>query len=152
VRRRGAGHTAGGRALTEVVIEVFRLNGRLLAAGDRLVAPFGQSSARWQVLGALMEGPKTVSAAARSMGLTRQSVQRLADRLVEDGLCAYLDNPSHARAPLLSYTHCGEEVLRSINLVQVDWANELARPHEAAELHAAADVLRGLRRRLEGHG
>ena len=41
------------RALTGLVIEVFRLNGDLLAAGDALVGDLGLTSARWQVLGAI---------------------------------------------------------------------------------------------------
>jgi hypothetical protein len=45
-------HTSAGRTLTDLVLEVFRLNGRLLAAGDRLSKTVGLTSARWQVLGA----------------------------------------------------------------------------------------------------
>jgi DNA-binding MarR family transcriptional regulator len=73
--------SGAGRGLTELMLEVFRLNGRLLTAGDRLARPFGQTSARWQILGALEAEPRTVSDIARIMGLTRQSVQRTADRL-----------------------------------------------------------------------
>ncbi len=41
------------RAWTGLVIEVFRMNGDLLAAGDALVGDLGLTSARWQVLGAI---------------------------------------------------------------------------------------------------
>lgn len=34
-----------------LILEVFRLNGTLIAQGDQKVAPFGLSSARWQVMG-----------------------------------------------------------------------------------------------------
>jgi hypothetical protein len=37
-----------GNAFTELILEVFRLNGLLLEAGDRLTHPVGLSSARWQ--------------------------------------------------------------------------------------------------------
>jgi MarR family len=67
-------------ALTILVLEVFRLNGWLLAAGNHLTRPVHQSSARWQVVGAIDHAPMTVSQIARAMGLTRQSVQRTADR------------------------------------------------------------------------
>ncbi|MDH3233798.1 MAG: MarR family transcriptional regulator, partial [Alphaproteobacteria bacterium] len=40
-------------AVTALILETFRLNGRLLAAGDRLVGDLGLTSARWQVLGAI---------------------------------------------------------------------------------------------------
>ncbi len=41
------------------------------------------------------------------MGLTRQSVQRIADLLVERGLAAYADNPAHRRAKLVTPTSAG---------------------------------------------
>ena len=39
--------------LTRLVLELFRLNGRLLAAGDAMTRDLGLTSARWQVLGAV---------------------------------------------------------------------------------------------------
>lgn len=66
-------------AFSKLLLEVFRLNGALLAAGDRLDAPHGLSSAHWQVLGAIAAGPATGRAIGRAMGLTRQGVQRTVD-------------------------------------------------------------------------
>ena len=40
-------------AVTDLVLEIFRLNGCLIASGDALVAKIGLTSARWQVLGAI---------------------------------------------------------------------------------------------------
>lgn len=90
-------HSPGGAALTDLVLEVFRLNGRLLSAGDKLVAEAGLTSARWQVLGAIhyASEPQTVSWLARSMGLTRQAVQRIVNDLVGEGLIALKTNPAH---------------------------------------------------------
>src|ERR1700750_134870 len=51
-------HTPGGEALTGLVLAVFRLNGQLLAAGDRLVADLGLTSARWPGLGASALPPR----------------------------------------------------------------------------------------------
>lgn len=64
---------------------IFRLNGFFLHAGERLTSEIGLTTVRWQVLGAVLHEPLTVSAVARDMGLTRQSVQRTADLLVEQG-------------------------------------------------------------------
>ncbi|HEU4740990.1 MAG TPA: helix-turn-helix domain-containing protein, partial [Meiothermus sp.] len=85
--------TPWGEAFTELALEVFRLNGLLLEAGDELTRPVGQTSARWQVLGVVEHGPVTVPQVARVMGLTRQGVQRTADLLEEDGLIEYVENP-----------------------------------------------------------
>ena len=91
-------------AFTSLIIEVFRVNGLLLAAGDRLTGPAGLSSARWQVLGVVEHGPSSVAHVARAMGLTRQSVQQTADALERDGFIEYVDNPHHLRAKLMAMT------------------------------------------------
>jgi DNA-binding MarR family transcriptional regulator len=112
-------------AFTRLVLLVFRLNGLLLDAGDRLAAPVGQTSARWQVMGVIDHEPLTVSAVARAMGLRRQSVQRTADLLVADGVAEYLDNPADRRARLLTLTPAGRRALRTIEHAQHAWAAEL---------------------------
>ena len=63
-------------ALSELVVHVFRLDGLLRSAGDRLAAPAGQTTARWRVLAAVDAGPLTVADIARAWWLSRQSVQR----------------------------------------------------------------------------
>lgn len=117
---------AAAEALTDLILEVFRLNGRLLAAGDALTRPFGQSSARWQVLGAIADEPRTVASIARNMGLARQSVQRTADVLERDGIVEFVDNPAHRRAKLVRLTRRGRRILDRITEAQAGWANDLA--------------------------
>src|SRR5580692_5638576 len=96
-------------ALTQLIIETFRLNGRLLAAGDALVADLGLSSARWQVIGAvgLAAAPLPVAQIARNMGLTRQAVQRVVNDLGRMGLVRHAPNPHHRRAKLVLLTAAG---------------------------------------------
>ena len=55
--------TAAGKALSDLILDLFRLNSRISAAGDRLVADLGLTSARWQVLGAIVaaERPQPVA-------------------------------------------------------------------------------------------
>ena len=117
--------TPAADALTALMLQVFRVNGALLAAGNRLTEPDGQTSARWQVLGAITE-PRTVADIARTMGLARQSVQRTVDVLAGDGLVELVANPAHRRAKLVRLTPTGEQVLRRISARQVEWANDLA--------------------------
>lgn len=75
-------------AFGELTLESFRLNGRLLATGDELARDLQMTSASWQVLGTLVLAgePVTVAEIARRMGLARQSVQRITDRLAESKL------------------------------------------------------------------
>jgi DNA-binding MarR family transcriptional regulator len=138
-----------GSALTDLVLAVFRLNGRLLAAGDRMTRPAGQTSARWQVLGAIDPEPRTVSQIARVMGLTRQSVQRTADRLQAEGIVSYVDNPAHRRAKLVALTTRGRSVLDGITQRQVVWANDLGARLGEADLRRALRLIHAFRQILE---
>ena len=140
--------TAGG-AFGEIVLEVFRLNGLLIDAGNSLTAPVGQTSARWQVLGAAAGGPASVSQIAREMGLTRQAVQRTADLLAADGLVRYTDNPHHRRAKLVTVTPKALQTLGYIQQRQARWANRIGGQHDPEQMRTAAAVLRRLRESLE---
>jgi DNA-binding MarR family transcriptional regulator len=138
-------------ALTELILEVFRLNGRLLEAGDALVADLGLTSARWQVLGAIdaAAGPLPVAHIARNMGLSRQAVQRLANEMEADGFVRFAVNPHHERAKLVTMTEAGEAAFRRAMRKQARWAEALAEAAPRAKIEAAAVVLRALRDRLE---
>ena len=118
-------HSAAGAAFTTLVLEVFKLNGALLHAGDALTRPTGQSSARWQVMGCIDETPLSVAQIARVMGLARQSVQRVANLLVAEELAEFTDNPIHKRAKLLRLTKTGLATLERIETAQRQWATDL---------------------------
>lgn len=128
---------------------MFRLNGSLLAAGDRLTGDLGLTSARWQVLGAIDDGPLTVAQIARNMGLTRQAVQRVANDLAARGFVAFADNPDHQRAKLVRLTERGRGALDAITRRQAVWADRVAADLEAPALDSAATVLRRLRTELK---
>ncbi len=146
--------TPTAEALTQLILEVFRVNGDLLSEGNRLTRPSGQTSARWQVLGALRNGPLTVATIAREMGLARQSVQRTADALAGDGVVAFHENPAHRRAKLVQLTPRGEEILAEISGRQVAWTNGLADalPFDEKPVRKALEVLQHLRTVLERVG
>jgi DNA-binding MarR family transcriptional regulator len=116
--------TAAGDGFSELVVRIFRLNGLLASAGDALARPAGQTSARWQVLAMIEDGDHTVAETARTLGLARQSVQRVADLLEAEGLVVYTDNPRHRRARLLRLTNAGRSALAQIQAGQRPWANE----------------------------
>jgi len=138
-------------AVTELVLETFRLNGRLLATGDALIADLGLSSARWQVLGAVALSPEPLSVAhiARNMGLTRQSVQRVADEMERDGLVRFAPNPHHQRAKLVLFTARGKTAFEAAMERQGPWASDLARGLSIEQIRNAANTLRRVRQRLE---
>jgi|SRR5208337_3269058 len=137
-------------AISELILEVFRLNGRLLEAGDALVADIGLTSARWQVMGAVALSPVPLPVAhiARNMGLSRQSVQRLANEMEKDGLVIFAPNPHHERAKLLLLTPRGAEAYREAMVRQAPWATKLASGLPAKDFEAARSLLHELRTRL----
>lgn len=139
----------GGDVLTELVLKVFRLNGELLEVAERITQGSGLTAARWQVLGAVLPAPLSVAGVARNMGLTRQSVQRLADALVHDGLCAYEDNPAHRRAKLLAPTAKGWGAIERIRPIQYAWANQVAAKVGEKQLRAAKATLDAFLQALE---
>jgi DNA-binding MarR family transcriptional regulator len=133
--------TPAGDAFSLVAFQILRLSGLLGAVGDQLAAPAGQSTARWQVLAAVENGPMTVAAIARALGLARQSVQRIADLLADDGLAVYRDNPEHARAMLLELSARGRSALATIQRAQRAWADRLGAAIGEADLLRTAAVL-----------
>ena len=139
-----APHTGAGSLLTEVVLATFRLNGRLLEVANDLATAGGLTAAWWQVLGGVLDQPRTVAEIGRRMGMTRQGVQRVADLLVERGLAQYRPNPSHRRAKLLACTEAGYWAVRRITLVQHPWANRIGAEVGADELRGALAAMRRL--------
>jgi len=139
-------------SITELILEIFRLNGRLLAAGDALVRDLGLTSARWQVLGAVAMSPVPlpVSHIARNMGLSRQGVQRVADELEARGLVQFAPNPHHQRAKLAVLTEHGRALYEAAAERQRPWAAALADELPIGAIGAATELLRALRDRLEG--
>ena len=133
-----------GAALTELVLAVFRSNGLLLAAGDRLAAPAGLTSARWQVLGVVDHGPTTVAEVARVMGLTRQSVRQTAEALAREGFVVQRDDPDDLRARRIALTPAGRRALRQVEARHAAWADRLAAQLEPAAVAAALAALQAL--------
>ncbi|AGC48324.1 MarR family transcriptional regulator [Myxococcus stipitatus DSM 14675] len=144
-----AKYTSAGSAFSDLVFEIFRNNGLILAAGERLTEPSGLTSARWQVLGVVDHESAPVANVARTIGLTRQSVQQTADALEADGLIEYQENPHHRRAKLIVMTPKGRERLREVEARQMAWANQMGGRVSVASLRAAVEALGAVREALE---
>jgi DNA-binding MarR family transcriptional regulator len=143
--------TPAGAALTSLILDLFSLNNRMLAAGDRLVAELGLTSARWQVLGTIVaaERPQPVAWLARDMGANRQNVQRIVNDLEKEGLVAFATNPHHRRAQLVVLTERGRQAFDNAMKLQIPWVNRLAEGLEPRQLETIHEVVTALRRRLE---
>lgn len=138
-----------GDVFTELIVEIFRLNALILAAGDRIAQPVGLTSARWQVLGIVEHGPIPVAHVARYMGLSRQTIQQTANGLERDGFIVYRENQHHRRAKLMQISEKGEQALAYVRTHQTVWAQQIGGEQSLESLQQARDVLRGLRCNLE---
>ncbi|MFF8831803.1 MarR family winged helix-turn-helix transcriptional regulator [Streptomyces sp. NPDC015131] len=135
--------------LSSTALGVFRLNGQFLAVSEKLARPAGITASWWQVLGAVLREPLPVSGIARAMGITRQSVQRIADLLVEEGLAEYRPNPAHRRAKLLAPTPLGRDTIARIEPGHAELADRLAAELGEEAFAETAAVLERLSEALE---
>jgi DNA-binding MarR family transcriptional regulator len=134
-------YTPSGALFTNLTAQVLKLAGLIVQQHDLLAVPTGQTGSRWQVMAAIDPQPKTVATIARSLGLTRQSVQRTADLLVADELVEYQHNPEHKRAQLLRLTLQGQRLLTALEQAQAKWANQISGTLTPAELTQSVSLL-----------
>lgn len=127
----------------------FRLHGQLVAIGEGLARPSGMTGASWQVLAAVLRTPLPVADVAREIGVTRQSVQRIADLLVGGGLADYQRNPRHRRAKLLTTTPAGRDAIRRIAPGHAAFAERLAGELGVATMEDTLAAVRRLSEVLE---
>jgi len=142
--------TPGGDAVTDFVLDLFRLNNQLLAAGDRLVAALGLTSARWQVLGAIAaaNNPQPVAWLARNLGAHRQNVQRIVNDLAKEGLVAFETNPHHRKAQLVILTKKGKQSFDAAMRLQAPWSDGLSKGLSVKDIKTAHRVMLVLRDNL----
>ncbi|MBY5620607.1 MarR family winged helix-turn-helix transcriptional regulator [Rhizobium leguminosarum] len=146
--------TSAGIALTDLILDLFRLNNRMINAGDKLVEGLGLTSARWQVLGTVVTAgwPQPVAWLARDMGANRQNVQRIVNDLEKEGLLAFQPNPHHRRAQLVVLTDKGEQAYETAMRLQAPWVDMLSEGFQVEDLKTTHAVMKALRSKLEGHG
>lgn len=139
--------------MTNLVLDLFRLNNQLLSAGDRLVAPLGLTSARWQILGAIVAAdyPQPVAWLARNLGAHRQNVQRIINDLAKEGLVGFEANPHHRKAQLVILTKKGKQTMDEAMRLQVPWSNSLADGLTVKDIETAHRVMLALRQNLNAN-
>jgi len=141
-------HTEQGACLAELVDEILRLHGRVMSVSKP--GALG-SSAQTIVLASvvLASEPPTVARIARSLGYSRQAVQRVADVLANEGHVAYADNPHHKVSKLLVSTEKGRQAYEQANRESAQWTARISDGLETDELEQTLSVLRRIRRNLE---
>lgn len=143
--------TPAGEALSGMMLDLFRVTSLALTAGDRLVAPLGLTSARWQILGAIIraERPQPVAWIARDLGTHRQNVQRIINDLHKDGLVDFTPNPHHRRAQLVVLTDKGRRAFEGAMRLEAPWISRISKDVVLKDLDAMRRVIGALRQALE---
>ncbi len=138
-------------ALTGLLLTMFRSNNLALTWGDRIVSPLGLTSARWQILGAIVQAdrPQPVAWLARDLGANRQNVQRIINDLQKDALIAFEPNPHHKRAQLVILTTKGRQTYDAAIARYEPLVEALADGLPEEDVAAAQRILSALRTRLE---
>ena len=128
---------------------VFAAHASVLRHGDRANAPFGQSSARWRVMFNIAQGNGSVSEIARATDYTRQSIQRLADNLVAEGLATYQPDPDDGRRQLITLTPRGHTLLDQMEADFDRWSKRLVKKLGKQNVTQTIDHLHELKRILD---
>jgi DNA-binding MarR family transcriptional regulator len=129
-----------------IVADIYELAGRLREHGEAIAATVGQTQARWQVLSAASGHPQTVPQIARTLGVTRQNVQRIADLLVGEGAAEYRANPDHRGSPHLVLTRRGRAAFDALMKAATGYHARIAGKLSPSDV---ASLQRGLRRLLD---
>jgi DNA-binding MarR family transcriptional regulator len=129
---------------TEIVLEIFKLNGLLNIVGDELTKEFGLSSAKWKVLGAVyMSGTnQTVSGIAKSMGQSRQAVRKTVLTMHKNGFLILENNPNHKTSKLISLTQRGKDAYEQLDAKQIAWSNSCANTLDLQQLKSTIHTLK----------
>ncbi|MDE2570852.1 MAG: MarR family transcriptional regulator [Sphingomonadales bacterium] len=130
---------------------VSRLHGRLREAFAAARLNTGLNEMEHTVLAAVTEARSapTVPQIGRALGHPRQVIQRAANRLLEQGLIATVDNPDHKRANLLIATPAGSAIQAEANRKAEAISDHLLRQVDAAQLAAAVAHLEAIRGDLD---
>lgn len=141
--------TEAGQAIEDLIIEIVATFFLLRAEGMRIgvVSPSGEGY--WSVLRLLkIYGPQTVPQLARYRYVPRQSVQKLANEMLKDGVIELVNNPAHKRSKLLRLTSRGDIVFQEMSDRIAKLAETLAKQQDAVQLQNAADVVKKLHEQL----
>lgn len=168
MRKHGAAKTGAGRAerharahreqavagtvtaLEAVINETRLLFHRLRAAAEQVHAQGEISAGLRGVLRDLERlGPQTVPQMARRRPVSRQHIQVLVNRLVEDGHVELIPNPAHKRSHLVRLTARGESLVVAMNRREEKLLGNLKIGVTEKNLRGVAEVLRKVRESLE---
>jgi DNA-binding MarR family transcriptional regulator len=94
-------------------------------------------------------GEQTVPQMARARSVSRQHIQALVNRLVEEGLVELVPNPAHKRSPLARLTALGKKTVEAMNRHEAKLLSKADLGVADKDLREAAETLRAVRAYFE---
>jgi DNA-binding MarR family transcriptional regulator len=137
-------------AIPPFIADIYELAGVLRRYGDEIAHAVGQTQARWQVLSVASDQPKTAPQIARRLGVSRQSVQRIGDVLVNESLARFVGNPDHRTSPYLILTDVGQRTLRALSKAARSYHVVLAARLNGLDLEALQRGIRAVQTAVDG--
>ncbi len=95
-------------------------------------------------------GPQTVPQMAKARPVSRQYIQLLTDRLAEEGLVEFVDNPVHKRSWLVRLTEKGKTCIETMLTREAHVFKDLSVPVSEQDILTTTSVLRSLRELFQG--
>jgi DNA-binding MarR family transcriptional regulator len=138
--------------MVELMDEVMRLHGRYLSVTWPAALKEGLTGpSQIMVLDAVVRSPQppTVPKIGRSLGHSRQAIQRTVDNLVALGLVEWRENDRHKTARLVVATPAGLDTMKRIGVRMGGWADEVGGATSAADLEKLVALLRQVRTQFE---
>lgn len=142
---------AANELLIQLIDELARLNGRLISIKTGFMEEGDPTGLANLVLTAVVRAsvPPTVPQIGRSLGHQRQTVQRKADLLAEEGLVDWIDNPDHKSSKRLVPTDRGRSIYEAASGRSHQWATRFVETIDHDSLAIAVATLRAIRAQIE---
>ncbi|PSB15241.1 MarR family transcriptional regulator [filamentous cyanobacterium CCP1] len=141
--------TPAGQAIEDLIIEIVATFFLLRAEGMRIGVVSSSGEGYWSVLRLLkVNGAQTVPQIARYRYVPRQSVQKLANEMLKDGVIEFVNNPAHRRSKLMRLTPKGETVFAELSDRIALLSETLAAQKNVDQLQDAVDIVKQLHQQL----
>jgi len=137
-------------ALESLMLENAALFHRLRTVSEEIHGPENVTPGMRGVMTLLEEGgPQTVPRLARIRGVSRQHIQILVNRLLEEKMVELASNPAHRRSRLVALTGTGQNELAVLKERERDLLSQLPVGISKKDLRNAAGTLRSARKLFE---
>ena len=138
-----------GEMVHDLFREVFRLHSVLAAITDTVHEQAGLGTPQRRVMRVLdRHGPATIPHIAARLGVSRQFVRTVCNKLIADGSLEAVDNPLHKRSMLIQLSGAGAEIFSRAKEDEHRIIEQAMPEIESGEVVQAAELLSRIREKI----